>query len=117
MWVTVLKGVATSPPVKMAAKKVAVTVGTLVLGGAIGQAGERANAALSRRSDKQKAIDLARQVGGKFSERTIVAGIRRYVVWKNGTPMRSFPHFDGELASQPELQSLPPELLKDPPPP
>lgn len=117
MWqkpaIALLKQAAKSPP----AKKAAVTVGTLVLGGALKQGGERGKAALSRRSDRQKAIDLARQVGGKYSEGTIVAGIRRFVVWRDGTPISSLPSFDGDLANQPELQNFPPSLLKDPPPP
>jgi hypothetical protein len=61
------------------------------------------------------AIDVARQVGGQYSEDTVVAGERRHVVWKDGRAIDAYPRFDGDLSARHELQDFPAELLKVPP--
>jgi hypothetical protein len=83
--------------------------------GALGKAGvTRGRALTSKRGYKRLAVDLAHQVGGQYSEGTIVDGERRYVVWKDGRPIEAFPGFDGDLSSRHELQSIPASLLRTP---
>jgi len=95
-----------------AGKKAAGAVGTAVAGYVSKEGVER----FAMERNKRLAIDLARQVGGQYSERTVVDGRRRYVVWKDGTPIEAFPRLQSDLAVRPELQSVPPSLLKSPPP-
>jgi hypothetical protein len=51
-------------------------------------------------------MDLARQIGGEVSLRTVIAGERYYVVWRGDEPVDSFPMLPekaGSLAGRPEL--------------
>src|SRR5215218_7998287 len=57
---------------------------------------------------------LARQVGGRFSEDTIIDGEPHFVVWKDGAPIRAFPHVE-DLANQTELRHFDPRLAHMPP--
>src|SRR5215216_232505 len=68
-----------------------------------------------RRVDRDRAIKLARQVGGRFSEDTIIDGEPHFVVWKDGAPIRAFPHVE-DLANQTELRHFDPRLAHMPPP-
>jgi hypothetical protein len=68
-----------------------------------------------RRIDKDRAVKLARQLQGRYSQDTIIDGRPHYVVWKDGTPIQAFPHVD-DLATRPELQGFDPRLAHEPPP-
>jgi hypothetical protein len=68
-----------------------------------------------RRVDRDRAIKLARQVGGRFSEDTIIDGEPHFVVWKDGAPIRAFPHVE-DLADRAELRHFDARLAKEPPP-
>jgi hypothetical protein len=79
----------------------------------------------TRRRDRRRAYALARQIGGRYSEDTIVAGRERLVVWKDGRPIDCFPPLSddelrrgggGSLAERAELQGFDAALLRDPPP-
>ncbi len=68
-----------------------------------------------RRVDRDRAIKLARQINGRYSEDTIIDGRPHFVVWKDGAPIAAFPHVT-ELATRPELQGFDPRLTREPPP-
>lgn len=73
-----------------------------------------------RKRARQTAINLARQVGGQFSEDTVVDGRERFVVWSEGNPIDAFPRLDGspspeDLQARVELRSFQGQL-QDPPP-
>jgi hypothetical protein len=68
-----------------------------------------------RRIDRDRAIKLARQLQGRYSEDTIIDGQPHFVVWKDGKPIQAFPHED-DLAARPELQGFDPRLAREPPP-
>src|SRR5215217_5504572 len=55
-----------------------------------------------RRIHRDRAIKLARQIGGRYSEDTIIGGEPHFVVWKDGEPVEAFPHVD-DIAAQSEL--------------
>lgn len=67
-----------------------------------------------RRVHRDRAIKLARQMGGRYSEDTIIGGEPHFVVWKDSRPVQAFPHVD-DLAGRPELAGFDPELAKQPP--
>jgi hypothetical protein len=67
------------------------------------------------RADRDLAIKLARQIRGRWSEDTIVAGSPHYVVWKDGVPVDAFPPVD-DLELRPELRDFDERLAKAPPP-
>ena len=69
-----------------------------------------------RRVDRDRAIKLARQLGGRYSEDTIIGGVPHFVVWKDGKPVEAFPHVD-DLAARPELQGFDARLALEPKPP
>jgi hypothetical protein len=66
-----------------------------------------------RRVDRDRAIKLARQMGGRYSENTIIGGAPYFVVWKDGEPVQAFPHVEG-LAERPELAGFDQRLMKEP---
>lgn len=73
----------------------------------------RGSAYLAGRLDDRKhrllAMDLARQIGGEVSLRTVIAGERYYVVWRGDEPVDSFPMLPekaGSLAGRPELSGF-----------
>jgi hypothetical protein len=68
-----------------------------------------------RRVDRDRAISLARQMQGRYSENTIIDGEPHYVVWKDGAPVIAFPHVS-DLASRPELKGFDERLAHVPPP-
>jgi hypothetical protein len=55
-----------------------------------------------RRVQRDRAVKLARQLGGRYSEDTIIDGEPHFVVWKDDRPVEAFPHVD-DLAARPEL--------------
>ena len=61
------------------------------------------------------AIRLARQIQGRYSEDTIIAGKPHHVVWKDGVPVEAFPPVE-DLELRPELRDFDQRLLKVPPP-
>lgn len=90
---------------------------------AVAWVGKKTGGALAaRRRNRRRAYALARQIGGKYSDGTIVADRERIVVWKDSTPIACFPplttsELDGQkLASRDEFQGFDQALFKDPPP-
>ena len=69
-----------------------------------------------RRVYRDRAVKLARQMGGRYSEDTIIGGEPHFVVWKDGTPVQAFPHVD-DLAARPELAGFDAQLARVPPAP
>ena len=67
------------------------------------------------RSGRLLAIRLARQIQGRYSEGTIIAGAPHYVVWKAAAPVEAFPPVE-DLELRPELRDFDQRLLKVPPP-
>ena len=67
----------------------------------------------SRRTDRLLATKLARQIQGRWSEDTIIAGKPHQVVWKNGVPVQSFPEV-ADLELRPELRDFDERLQKVP---
>jgi hypothetical protein len=67
------------------------------------------------RSGRLLAIRLARQIQGRYSEGTIIAGKPHHVVWKDGVPLEAFPPVE-DLELRPELRDFDRRLLKVPPP-
>lgn len=58
------------------------------------------------RKHRRLAMDLARQIGGQVSVRTVIAGDRYYVVWRGDKPVDCFPALPktaGPLEERPEL--------------
>jgi hypothetical protein len=96
-------------------RRIAVTAGVAAArrGGPIVQA--RYAAWRDRRVDRDRAIKLARQIGGRYSEDTIIGGAPHFVVWKDGKPVEAFPHVD-ELATRTELQGFDQSLAVEPKP-
>ena len=68
-----------------------------------------------RRTDRLLAIRLARQIQGRWSADTIIAGKPHQVVWKDGTPVEAFPPV-ADLELRPELRDFDERLMKVPPP-
>lgn len=68
-----------------------------------------------RRRDRDRAVKLARQMGGRVSEETIIDGEPHVVVWKDGRPIQAFPAV-ADLAERPELKGFDERLAAEPPP-
>ncbi|HWT25490.1 MAG TPA: hypothetical protein VN213_18445 [Solirubrobacteraceae bacterium] len=68
-----------------------------------------------RRIDRDRATKLARQMGGRVSEDTIIYGRPHFVVWKDGRPVQAFPAVE-DLAARPELVGFDERLASEPPP-
>jgi hypothetical protein len=68
-----------------------------------------------RRVDRDRAIKLARQVRGRWSEDTIIGGEPHHVVWKDGVPVEAFPPVP-DLEVRTELRDFDERLAKEPPP-
>jgi hypothetical protein len=69
----------------------------------------------NRRVYRDRAVKLARQIGGRYSEDTIIAGEPHFVVWKDGKPVQAFPSVDG-LEQRPELAGFDQALARAPAP-
>ena len=67
-----------------------------------------------RRVQRDKAIKLARQIGGRYSQDTIIDGEPHFVVWRGDEPVQAFPPVT-DLAARPELAGFDRKLLRDPP--
>ena len=67
------------------------------------------------RANRLLAIRLARQIQGRYTADTIIAGTPHYVVWKDGVPVEAFPPVE-DLELRPELRDFDQRLLKVPPP-
>jgi hypothetical protein len=67
------------------------------------------------RRDRDRAMKLARQMGGRVSEETIIDGEPHVVVWKDGRPVQAFPPV-ADLADRPELIGFDERLAMEPPP-
>jgi hypothetical protein len=66
-----------------------------------------------RRVFRDRAVKLARQIDGRLSEDTIIAGEPHYVVWKDGRPVQAFPPVE-DLAARPELTGFDERLARAP---
>ena len=69
-----------------------------------------------RRRHRELAVQLARQIGGRYSADTIIAGQPHFVVWKNGKPIEAFPPVS-DLSKRPEIQHFDARNALEPPPP
>ena len=70
------------------------------------------------RKHRRLAMDLARQIGGKVSLGTVIAGERYYVVWRGDVPVDCFPVLlktAGALAERPELSGFVGHRVTPPP--
>jgi hypothetical protein len=74
---------------------------------------QRYGAWRDRRVYRDRAVKLARQLGGRLSEDTIIDGEPHFVVWKDGQPLQAFPHVD-DLAARPELSGFDPQYAREP---
>ena len=54
-----------------------------------------------RRVYRDRAVKLARQIGGRYSEETIIGGEPHFVVWKDGEPTRDWPSLFRDAAPDP----------------
>lgn len=79
-----------------------MTAGAAAAQQAAPHAQQRYAAWRDRRVDRDRAVKLARQVQGRYSQDTIIDGEPHFVVWKDGKPIRSFPHRE-DLDTRPEL--------------
>jgi hypothetical protein len=66
-----------------------------------------------RRVYRDRAVKLARQIGGRLSEDTIIAGEPHFVVWQDGKPVQAFPHVD-DLEGRRELAGFDPIYARAP---
>ena len=66
-----------------------------------------------RRVYRDRAVKLARQMGGRLSEDTIIDGEPHFVVWKDGKPVQAFPPVD-DLATRPELAGFDARYAREP---
>jgi len=69
-----------------------------------------------RRQARDRAIKLARQIGGRYSADTIIGGEPHFVVWRDGQPVEAFPPV-ADLAARSELHGFDARLTHEPPPP
>jgi len=99
-----------------AVRAIAVSAGTAAARKLGPLAQERYGTWRDRRVDRDRATKLARQMGGRISEDTIIDGEPHFVVWKDGTPVQAFPAVEG-LAARPELAGFDASLALAPPPP
>ncbi len=67
------------------------------------------------RDGRDRAIKLARQIRGRYSENTIIGGEPHTVVWKDGVPVEAFPPVE-DLELRPELRDFDEGLMRVPPP-
>jgi hypothetical protein len=74
---------------------------------------QRYGAWRDRRVYRDRAVKLARQLGGRLSEDTIIDGEPHFVVWKEGRPVQAFPPVD-DLAERPELAGFDPKYARKP---
>lgn len=68
------------------------------------------------RLDRDRAIKLARQIRGRYSDETIIGGEPHVVVWKDGVAVEAFPPVS-DLELRPELSDFDESLMLVPPPP
>ena len=74
-----------------AVKKTVTTAAGSVALTAVAGAPERGNTYLADRKRRRLAMDLARQIGGRVSVSTVIAGDRYDVVWRGDEPVGIFP--------------------------
>jgi hypothetical protein len=98
---------------------VAAKIGERLLESSLNGGSEKVKDKADERRCRKMALDLARDIGGQYSERTVVGEEYRYIVWKDGKPVQAFPTVEGastaqELAERAELRDFQGNL-KDPP--
>jgi hypothetical protein len=74
---------------------------------------ERYGSWRDRRVHRDRAVKLARQMGGRYSQDTIIDGEPHFVVWKDGAPVQAFPHVD-DLPGRPELAGFDARYAREP---
>jgi hypothetical protein len=107
-WAMVKKG-AVNTAVKKAATKATEKAAETAVDGMAKSGGNFVTQHQANRKNKRLAFDLASQIGGSYSERTVIAGERYFVVWRGDQPIDAFPPLPknlGSLAERPELQDF-----------
>jgi len=89
-WEMVKKGAANAA-VKEAAKTAGEKVAEAATGGLAQGGGNFVTQRRANRMHKRLAFDLAKQIGGSYSARTVIAGERYFVVWGGDEPVEVFP--------------------------
>lgn len=95
--------------IKKAATKAGETAATSALESAATGGGNFVTKRRTDRRNRRLACDLAEQVGGSYSARTVIAGERYFVVWRGEEPIEVFPALPkhlAPLAERPELQDF-----------
>lgn len=103
---TIIKRGAASKAVKRAAKTAGEGAATAVASTATKGGGSFLTDRREDRKNRRLAMDLGRQIGGQVSVRTVIAGERYYVVWRDDEPIETFPRLAGSgapLHERPEL--------------
>ena len=90
----------------------AASAGAAAAGKAGPAAQQRYGSWRDRRVYRDRAVKLARQIGGRYSQDTIIDGEPHFVVWKDGAPVRAFPHVE-ELSGRPELAGFDTRLARE----
>jgi hypothetical protein len=104
-WELVKRG-AGNKAVKTAATKAGEGAAVAAAAGATTGGGTYLRRRRANRKHRRLAMDLARQIGGEVSVRTVIAGDRYYVVWRGDKPVDTFPALPktvGPLNERPEL--------------
>jgi hypothetical protein len=96
-----------------AVRGIAISAGTAAARRISPLAQQRYGTWRDRRVHRDRAVKLARQLKGRYSQDTIIAGEPHFVVWKNQEPVQAFPHVD-ELAQRPELAGFDQSLTHEP---
>jgi hypothetical protein len=96
-----------------AVRGLAMSAGAAAAKHAAPTAQQRYAAWRDRRIDRDRAIKLARQLQGRYSEDTIIDGRPHFVVWKDGKPIEAFPPVE-DLGGRPELQGFDQTLAVEP---
>ena len=107
-WAMVKKGAANAA-VKKAATKATEKAAETAVGGVATSGGNFVTQRRANGKNKRLAFDLATQIGGSYSARTVIAGERYFVVWRGDQPIDTFPPIPrnlGPLAERPELQDF-----------
>lgn len=95
-----------SKPVKSAGTKTGEALVKSVAGAITAGGGATVARRIAERRNRRLAVDLAGQIGGTYSEGTVIAGDRYFVVWQGETPFDVFPALPKGLEPLAERREL-----------